>query len=95
MSGYAVICDARHGEAYAVKYLALVDRTKERNLWWTSDDPTIVLKYVRHHAAAYAVKRLKHNNPRIVSYEEAVSIIQQQQQSILEQVVKNLTQTGE
>lgn len=94
MTDYAVICDARHGESYAVHKLALVDRTKERNLWWTSDDPTIVLKYVKHHAAAYAIKRLKFNNPRIVTYEEAIQIISDQQQAILEQVLKNITQSG-
>jgi hypothetical protein len=93
MSGFSIICDARHGEAYAVEVLALVDRTKEKEIWWTSDDPTIILKYNSYRTVQQTIRRLKFNNPRIVTYEEAVSIIQKQQQRILEQVLKNITHT--
>jgi len=76
MSGYGIICRAKTGKG--ITRLALVDRTKTRRLWWTSDDPAIALCYERKNAAEFACGRLKKNSPRVVTFDEACQMLRYQ-----------------
>lgn len=82
MSGFAVICDARAGESLGVQTLALVDRSKSRSLWWTSDDPALAINYQREAAAKFAARRLKHNAARVVPFEQAEQLLREQSRQI-------------
>ena len=75
---YAVICDARKGLDHGISVLALVDRKICRRFWWTSDDESVVLRYRKLDAAMYVAKRLRRNNARVVSYDQAISQIRKQ-----------------
>jgi hypothetical protein len=79
---HAIICDARKGENLGIDTLALVDRGKTREFWWTSDRPELILGYRKESAAKFALSRLKLNNPRIVPLEEAERIIGGQRRAI-------------
>lgn len=83
--GYAILCDARLGEGLGIGTLALVDRKKCKTRWWTSDDPSVILHYHKLEAAKFALRRLHHNDPRIVSSEHAVLVIREQAQEIQHQ----------
>lgn len=78
---YSIICNATKGRELGIHYLALVDRSKSQEYWWTSDTPEIVLAYKRLALAEKACKRFRHNNPRIVEYRDAVAIILKQQRN--------------
>lgn len=82
MTGYAIVCDARAGASLGVSSLALVDRSKAKHLWWTSDDPTIALRYDSEAAAQFAMRRLRHNRPRVVPFAKAAAMLQRQAASI-------------
>ena len=73
MSGYGIICRARAGKG--ITRLALVDRTKTRRLWWTSDDPAIAICYESKSAAEFACSRLKKNSPRVVAFDEVCRML--------------------
>jgi len=81
---YAIICDARQGWKLGISELALVDRKKTRKLWWTSDSSYLIFKFRLKSAAEYSLKRLKRNNARIVSYDCAVNIIDNQENEIMD-----------
>ena len=87
---YAILCDARHGSNLDIDTLAFVDRTRSTSQWWTSDDPGLVLKFRTEHAAQRVCSRFKHNNPRVVDFNEAYQAIAEQQQPILRAAVENL-----
>lgn len=83
--GYAIVCDARKGESLGIGTLALVDRAKTKKLWWTSDDPFLILHYQKMDAALFAAKRLTRNNAHVVSYSDAVNAIAEQAKEISHQ----------
>ena len=53
--------------------LALVDRLKTQELWWSADDLNLVMKFHKKHAADHSAARLK--GARVVTYEQAVEYI--------------------
>lgn len=79
---WSIICDARKGAKLGVYILGLVDRKLSRKLWWTSDDPYLLLKYEKLDAARYAVSRLRKNNARIIESSQAVKLLEDQNQGI-------------
>lgn len=79
---YSIICDARKGHNLGIEILALVDRTKSKSAWWTSDGLEPVMEYRKLSAAQFCVKRLRKNNPRIVSAETARRLLSQQSNEI-------------
>jgi len=79
---YAVICDARTGKGAGISVLALVDRGKSRSMWWTSDDPRIVLNFHSLEAARATSRRLYYNRTRVVPYEDAINAIEEQANEI-------------
>lgn len=79
---YAIICDARKGQNLGVEILALVDRSKSRKYWWTSDAPCIAINYRSLSAATFACNRLCKNNARIVDHSKAVEMLNQQARMI-------------
>ena len=81
---YAIICDARKGEKLGISHLALVDRTKRKDLWWVSDSPASVMDFKKYDVAVKQLKRLKYNRARIVHVEKAKEILAGQAQCIRE-----------
>lgn len=81
---FAILCDAREGRDQGIRVLALVDRSKERRLWWTSDNPGIVRSYDTRPEAEAACNKLGRNNPRVVSFEEMRSTLRDQARRISE-----------
>lgn len=82
MTGFAIICDARAGHKLGIEVLALVDRSKSRRYWWTSDEPGIAIRYRSEHAAGFAAKRLRRNNARVVPFSKAARMLREQSNSI-------------
>lgn len=81
--GYAIVCDARKGAALQITTLALVDRKKSKKFWWTSDSPELALNYKKFSAAQFAARRLKKNRVRVVDFQDACKILEEQADSIL------------
>lgn len=79
---YSIMCESQHGSELGVSVLGLVDRRKTRRLWWTSDEPALLLRYESREAAEYACKRLKHNGPRVVTSRYAEERLSAQRQCI-------------
>ena len=92
--GYAIICDARRGQDLGIDILALVDRKLTNALWWTSDDSDLILNFKKRSTADHVIGSLKRNNPRVVSYAEAVKRIQEQWESIGEDEAARETEAG-
>ncbi len=80
---YAIVCDARQGWKMGIDTLALVDRSKTKKRWWTSDSSHLIMQFIKEAAAQYSAKRLMRNNARVVPYSEAVLIIEEQDKSIM------------
>lgn len=79
---YAIICNARKGASLGVGVLGLVDRSKSKSLWWTSDAPNLLLIYQKRDAADFAAKRLRQNRPRVVAADEARRLLSSQSRNI-------------
>jgi hypothetical protein len=67
-----------------VDVLALVDRKITKEYWWTSDSVGHILCYRKKSAADFACKRLKHNNTRVVPFEYAMKVINDQAHEIMD-----------
>lgn len=67
MTSYVIVCDKRDS-AYEV--LFMVDRNKQKLSFW-SDRLDDVMKFVEYRAAVAQVRKLKFNNPRVVTLSEA------------------------
>lgn len=79
---YAIICKARKGHNLGVSILGLVDRAKSKRLWWTSDDPCLLICYRKHSAAQFAAGRLRMNAARVVPLDEATRLLASQAKHI-------------
>lgn len=79
---YSILCESQQGSELGVSVLGLVDRRKTKRLWWTSDDPALLLRYESREAAEYACKRLQHNTPRVVTSRYAEECLSGQRQCI-------------
>ncbi len=80
---YAIICDANQGQEFGINKLALVDRTKNKRLWWTSDNSSIIMNFKKKELAEAVLKRLHHNNPQIVSFQIALNMINNQSEQLM------------
>ena len=60
----------------------MVDRNLTKDQWWTSDDPTIIMEFYKKRVTEKTLKKLKHNNPKIVSSEKAREIVRKQKKNI-------------
>lgn len=81
---YCIVCNARKGKTMGVRILGLVDRAKTKQLWWTSDNPSLLIKYKCREAAVYAASRLKFNKALVVSADYAVQHLNAQSKLIAE-----------
>lgn len=79
---FAILCDARNKNRGTIDTLALVDRSKDKTLFWTSDDPFIMKVFANREAAKSALSKLRFNSPRVVSLDSALESIQEQQSLI-------------
>lgn len=79
---FGIICNARKGESLGIGVLALVDRSKSKRRWWTSDEPGIALQYGSLGAARFACRRLTRNEPRVVPFSEVVRLLREQAREI-------------
>lgn len=57
--------------------MALVNRLKCVDLWWTAENPEIVMQFHKKHAADHSAARLK--GTRVIPYEAAYQQIVKQQ----------------
>lgn len=74
---YSILCESQQGFV-----LGLVDRGKTKRLWWTSDEPALLLRYESREAADFVCRRLKHNGPRVVTSRYAEECLSGQRQCI-------------
>lgn len=81
---YAIVCDARRGRHIGLTTLALVDRNKTKEQWWTSHESHLILRLWDRQAAENRINKLSIGNPRIVMFEEAVKIIEDQETMIMQ-----------
>ncbi len=81
---FGIICDARKGKG--IRTLALVDRSRSKRLWWTSDNANIAMCYRKRDAADFAAARLKKNRARVVNFADVQDILtaQKHKRTILE-----------
>lgn len=81
---FGIICNARKGRSLGIDVLALVDRTRNKNRWWTSDNPNIAICYTSEPAALFAASRLRKNNVRVVPFSRLKSLLSSQVEAIEE-----------
>ena len=91
---FAIICDARAGQDKGIEVLALVDRKKSKNIWWTSDDASIILGYVKESAAISACNNINFNSPRVVPLKVAVQFIKEQESEIMNNAALDDAEAG-
>lgn len=82
ISGWTVVCDARKGNEMGIGHLVLVDQERDYTLWWTSDDPTIVMSYPSKALAEHACLKFRHNNPRVLTVEAAMQLLAHQNRNV-------------
>jgi len=87
---YAIVCDARRGHNLGIDILMLVDRSRCKSLWWTSDDPRIAINYRDLNAAQFACKRLRRNRARVVMFDDAARVLRRQARDIFAVEVERL-----
>lgn len=83
MSGFAIIQRARTGQRMGIAWLALVDRSKCKRQWWTSDTIGLAIRYESRSAADFAARRLRRNDAQVVPFAEAKRLINQQDADIM------------
>lgn len=81
---YGIVCNARKGSSLAINTLALVDRSRSKRLWWTSDNANIAMCYRKKEAAEFAASRLKKNSARVIPFSNVQQILTMQARSISE-----------
>ncbi len=80
--GYAVVVDSQEGRALGINILALTDKCKHPEHWWTSDAPEMVMCYHKEHIAKARAEYQEFGNARVMDYPGAVALISQQKESI-------------
>lgn len=80
---YAIICDAKKGKSLGMEILALTDRSKTKDTWWTSDNESLIMAFNKRSAAEYFCKQLRYNNAEVVSYNSAIKYIRDQSNEIM------------
>ncbi len=75
---YGIICNARKGSSLGIDVLALVDRSRSKRFWWTSDNANIAMCYRKKEAADFAAGRLKKNGARVVPFSEVQRVLSRQ-----------------
>ncbi len=79
---FAIICNARSGKTVGVRRLALIDRSKTRRRWWTSDNEALIQVFADRPSADAKAAQLTKNNARVVPLAEAQALIRAQKTNI-------------
>jgi len=87
---FAIICNARKGHNMGVRILGLVDRKISKRLWWTSDNPGLLVVYRKRSAADFCANRLKKNGARVVDADMAMERLRDQAAAIRETEAQQL-----
>ena len=77
---YAIICDIPAPTVAGVTIQVLVNRAITDKYWWTKTDHSEAFQIMNWSLAAETVRRFKHNHPRIISWADAVMIMNQQKE---------------
>lgn len=85
--GWSIVCDARRGKDLGIRILALVDRRVQTNRWWTSDESAAVAVWRDRDTAEKVCSRFAQNNCRVVRAADAVSVIAEQAERIVEKAI--------
>lgn len=91
---FAIIQNARVGKRLGIAFLGLVDRAKTKRLWWTSDDPSLLMRFDHKGAAVNAAKRLRRNNAQAVPYSHAVRVLREQSANIDHEIAMDAMEEG-
>lgn len=79
---YAIICTATKGSCLDIETLAMVDRLKVKNKWWTTDSLRIIKFFDSKQEAESICDKLKFNNPKVVPYAYALELIRAQNKTV-------------
>lgn len=82
VAGYAIVQEVRAGGDRGIEILGLVDRAKTRRQWWTSDDPSLLIRYGSRRAADSACGRLRFNNATVVPFRAAKAQLEEQRRAV-------------
>ncbi len=91
---YAIICDARRGASLGISVLAMVDRSKVRDRWWTSNEPHDAMRFRSKAAAERVAGRLEQNNARVVPFDYAEALLTDQAETIDERKAMEAQELG-
>lgn len=93
-SGWAVVRRADKGKEMGISLLALVDRKKEKKLWWISDDSSLIMKFNSKSAADFQCNKYRYGNPIVIPYDRACEIIREQAGDIEEFEIEEMAYGG-
>ena len=77
---YAIICDIPVPKTAGVSIQVLTNRTVSKDRWWTKFEISKAFKIRDWELAKETVGRFHYNNPRIISWSDAVIILNQQRE---------------
>lgn len=80
--GFAIITDARRGRDLGIEILALIDRKKTTEFYWTGDKASKIMHYRTEEAALDRCAKLKKGNPRVVPFKHAKWTIRTQSEKL-------------
>ncbi len=75
-SGFVIVTQSAPREGVPSKSMFLVDRGRIRSSWWT-DEVEDALVFDRQDAAENRRANFRHNNPRVITYAEALYLSEQ------------------
>lgn len=68
---YVIAIDEKDG----IRTFFLVDRRKTKRFWW-SPSLRLAMKFRKKSAAEYSMKKLRYNNPEVMTVERATHALQ-------------------
>ena len=71
--GWVISLVAKASAALPERFMFMVDRSRVRHSWW-SDDLEDALVYYTHEQAEVRMMTLKHGEPKIITYAEAMEL---------------------
>ena len=79
---YGIISQAKKGQAIGLRHIALVDRRKTRDAWWTSQSAGLVMSFPSRAAAEARAAGISQGDPRVVRIETVRRLVAAQAKAI-------------
>lgn len=80
--GWGILRKARKGQSLGIKVIAMVDRSKCRSQWWTSNEPDLIMDF--HYQAAAEKRASGIPNARVADIDHVRQRIREQAEAIEE-----------